>query len=271
MMDWSKTKTIFIIAFLILDTFLLLQYLDKVKSNKYDLIPKTTIEEQLRAEDIQYEKLPNEKIKGSYITAKSKQFTKEEIMALKNQEIMLPDENLIYPISKLRMSFQKPISLPEGDIENKVKQIVSTQIIQGSQYRFWRYDETANQIIMLQEFNGRVIFQDEKDGIGMIVFYLNDDREIISYHQTLLEDIKELENQEEVLPAIGALEALYYSNDLKPNSLVTDVEYGYYTQIPLTEQQILAPTWHIVVNEQEHFYVNALEGKVIKPEKINLE
>lgn len=271
MMDWSKTKTIFIIAFLILDIFLMLQYIEKMKSNKYDLIKKTTIEEQFKAEDIKYEKLPLEKIKGSYITAKSKQFTQEEITSLKNQEIMLPDEHLIYPISKLRMSFQKPIPLPETNLENKIKQILTTHIIHGTKYKLWRYDEKAKQIICLQEYNGRVIFQDEKDGIGMVVFYLNDEQEIVSYHQTLLEDIKELENQEEVLPAIRALEALYYNDDLKPNSTVTDVDYGYYTQIPLTEQQILAPTWHIVVNEKDHFYVNALEGKVIKLEKTNLE
>lgn len=237
------------------------------------MITQTTIEEQLKAEDIQYDedKLPSETIKGSYITAKSKQFTEEEIHKLQNQEVMLPDEELIKPVTKLRMSFINPISLPDSNIDHKLNQILTTQIIEGAQYRFWRYDEKAKQVIYLQEYDGRVIFQDENDGIGMIVFYLNDEQEVISYRQTLLEEIKELENKEEVYTAIQALKVLYDKNDLKSKSTVTDVEYGYYTQIPLSEQQILAPTWHIIVNEKEHYYVNALEGQVIKPEKTNLE
>jgi regulatory protein YycI of two-component signal transduction system YycFG len=271
MMDWSKTKTIFIIAFLILDIFLALQYMEKMNENKYDIITETTIEEQFKAEDIKYGKLPTKTIKGSYITAKSKQFTQEEIDSLKNQELMLRDEELIKPVTQLRMSFIEPIQLPDNNMENKLKQILTTQIIQGSQYRYWRYDENDKEIIFLQVYKGYAIFQDENDGIGMIVFYLNDHNEITSYRQTLLEDIKELENQDEVIKAIRALEALYDKNYLKPKSTVTKVEYGYYTQIPLTEQQILAPTWHIVVNDQEDFYVNALEGDIIKPEKSNLE
>ncbi|MED1437081.1 two-component system regulatory protein YycI [Aeribacillus composti] len=267
-MDWSKTKTLFIIAFLILDIYLAFQYVEKIKSSKYDMITKTTIEEQFAAENIQFGKLPKEVIEGSYITAENKIFKEEEIEQLKNQKPMLPDEELTRSVTKLRMSFDKPIPIVGENIENKIKQILTTQIIAGSQYKFWRYSKETREIICLQEYKGKIIFQDVSDGIGMIVFYLNDKNEIVSYQQTLLEDIKELEKQE-ILPAIKALEALYEKNDLKSNSKVTDVEYGYYTQYPLSEQQILAPTWHVVVNKTEDYYVNALEGQVIKPEKEN--
>lgn len=269
-MDWSRTKTVFIIAFLVLDIYLAFQYLEKVKNSKYDMITKTTTEEQFAAENIQYGNLPKEVIEGSYITAESKVFKREEIENLENQEPMLPDEDLSNSVTKLRMSFIKPIPTSEENIKSKIKQILNTQIIEGSQYQFWRYNKESKEIICLQAYNGRIIFQDVNDGIGMIVFYLNDFNEIISYQQTLLEDIKELEKQE-ILPAIKALEALYYKDDLKPNSKVTEVEYGYYTQYPLSEQQILAPTWHVVVNKTEDFFVNALEGQVIKPEKNHLE
>jgi len=272
-MDWSKTKTIFILAFLVLDIFLAFQYQEKMKSNKYDMITQTTIEEQFKAEDIKYEDLPNEVIEGSYITAKSKQFTEEEIQNLHNQEPMFPNDEQLTPVTKLRMSFSEPIPLPaETDkMTNKLNQVLTSQIVAGDQYRFWRYDEKTKQVIYLQEYDGHVIFQDETDGIGMIVFYLDENREVVSYRQTLLEDIIELENKEELYTAIQALKVLYDKNDLKSKSTVTAVDYGYYTQIPLSEQQILAPTWHIVVNEQEHYYVNALEGQVIKPEKTNVE
>jgi regulatory protein YycI of two-component signal transduction system YycFG len=54
---------------------------------------------------------------------------------------------------------------------------------------------------------------------------------------------------------------------LKSNSKIEDIQYGFYTHIPLTNQQILAPIWHIIVEneqkEREDYYVNALEGDVL--------
>jgi regulatory protein YycI of two-component signal transduction system YycFG len=41
------------------------------------------------------------------------------------------------------------------------------------------------------------------------------------------------------------------------------VEFGYSTLIQLAASQVLAPTWHIVVDDKESLFVNAFEGKII--------
>jgi regulatory protein YycI of two-component signal transduction system YycFG len=52
---------------------------------------------------------------------------------------------------------------------------------------------------------------------------------------------------------------------LKKKDKVTDVEFGYYTfDLPLLNSQVLAPTWHIVVNGDTSYFVNAFEGQIIK-------
>ncbi|QNG59993.1 two-component system regulatory protein YycI [Bacillus sp. UMB0893] len=262
-MDWSKTKSIFILAFLVLNTFLAFQYFNIIITNsRYDVIQKPMIEEQLAAEGITYGELPKGTEKGAYIAAESKVFSKEELKALSDQEILEFDNK-----SKgLVAEFEEPISLPETNTKSKLNQIIRENILYGDEYVLWKTDKTNNTIVYIQTHNDKMIFQDLSDQkIGMLILYLNDKNQIVSYEQTMLENIEDLEERQDILPALKALEALYNKNDLKPNSKVTEVQFGYYSPFPLSGEQILAPTWHIVVNEKEDYYVNALEGQVIRP------
>ena len=79
-MDWNKTKTIFIIVFLILDVFLLSQLVKKNTTSQYSFKKDASIEEQLKEAGIQYEPLPLDKDKGKHylLSVKTKKFSKEE-------------------------------------------------------------------------------------------------------------------------------------------------------------------------------------------------
>ncbi len=47
-MEWNKTKTIFIIAFLILDIFLGYQFFEKRSSSEYEVIKNSNVEKTWR-------------------------------------------------------------------------------------------------------------------------------------------------------------------------------------------------------------------------------
>ena len=64
-MDWSKIKTIFIITFLILDVYLLFQFMKIRDANKYEVITEASFEEKLKADEIKYVDLPKDPIQGS--------------------------------------------------------------------------------------------------------------------------------------------------------------------------------------------------------------
>jgi regulatory protein YycI of two-component signal transduction system YycFG len=98
----------------------------------------------------------------------------------------------------------------------------------------------------------------------MLTLHLNDENEIISYKQTLLEGIEVLSQKQEVLPPIKAIETLYDNGVLQPKSKITKVELGFYTLVQLTESQVLTPTWRFVVDDKENLFVNAFEGKIIQ-------
>jgi regulatory protein YycI of two-component signal transduction system YycFG len=255
--DWNKTKTIFIITFLILDLFLAYQLIQKRNSSQLDVMTEISIDEKLEAEQITYVELPKEPTKASYISAESKKFSEEELAKLNHQQITLIGDSIIHGV------FKKPIPLPDTDGTSLLQQLLQDHIIKSDQYVFWKKDEKTNTLIFFQQFKGRTIFQNEK---AKLIIYLNDKNEMVSYEQTLLENIEHVDEEQEILPAIKALEILYRNSVLTSGSHVSKVELGYYTLAPGTASQVLAPTWHIVVDEKNDFYVNAFEGQIIKQE-----
>jgi regulatory protein YycI of two-component signal transduction system YycFG len=260
-LDWSKTKTIFIITFLILDIFLAYQFIQKRNSSQLDVILETTIEEQLEANGITYVELPKDITKVAYLSGESKIFTLEETKKLVNQKVVIGNQ----PI--LQASFINPISLSNPQDQHFLSDFVERNIISGKDYAFWKFDEKEKQIIFFQKYNGKVIY---KNPSSMLLLHLNENNEIISYEQTLLNDLEEYEKQE-IVPAIKAIETLYKKNHLKPGDHVTNIELGYYALVQFTASQVLTPTWHIVVNGKEDYYVNAFEGQVINEENKTLE
>ena len=60
-MDWSKIKNIFIISFLILDLYLIYEFVKVIDSNEVDVEAEveSTIETKLKADGIEYGPLPD--------------------------------------------------------------------------------------------------------------------------------------------------------------------------------------------------------------------
>jgi regulatory protein YycI of two-component signal transduction system YycFG len=268
-MDWSKTKTIFILAFLILDIFLAIEFFELRGKSDYAVIKEASIEDKLAAEGIVYNNLPEDVDKGFYITAKSKDFTLDEVSKLNNQTMVLTSSTISEEsFRNLNMKLNEPFPLPDVNIESKVNQFLKEKIISGELYHYWYTDEQTKSIICIQQYKNQNIFQTKKGHIAMVILDVNDKNEIIAYKQSMLEEIKEVDEKEAAIPALKAIEALYNKNHLKSNSEIKQIQYGFYTHNPLSNQQILAPTWHIIVEtdvgNREDFYVNALEGDVLQ-------
>jgi regulatory protein YycI of two-component signal transduction system YycFG len=251
-MDWSKIKTIFILTFLILDVYLLYQFMKIRDANKYEFITEASFEEKLKADEIKYVELPSIPIKDQYISAKTKTFKKDDILKLKDQVIISKDGNT------LTVKLEKPIQLPSKFEPSVLASFIKDNILNGDRYQFWEKDDKKNIITYFQQYDHKTLY---KNINAMITFTLNKDNQVISYTQTYLEDIEKLTEKEEILPPLKAIETLHQNGMLKPKSKITNVEFGYSTLIQ--PSQVLAPTWHIVVNDKENLFVNAFEGQII--------
>jgi regulatory protein YycI of two-component signal transduction system YycFG len=255
-MDWSKIKTIFIITFLILDVYLLFQFMKIRDANKYEVLTQATFEEKLKADDIQYVYLPKAPIKDQYLSAKPKTFNKGDLAKLKGQT-----GNLKEPGTTLQVTLEKPFQLSSKFEPAELLTFIKDNVLYGDHYQFWEKDDQKKTITYFQQYENFSLYQNIN---GKITFNLNSENQIISYQQSYLEGIEKLTAKEEILTPIKAIETLHQKGELKPKSKITKIELGYSTRIQLAASQVLAPTWRFVVDDKESLYVNAFEGQIIQ-------
>lgn len=255
-MDWRKIKTIFIITFLILDVYLLYQFMKTRDANKYELITETTIEDKLKADEIQYVNIPKTDIKDQYLSAKPKIFNKDDIDKLKSHVSSLKESG-----TTIQVNLDKPYQLTGKFEPSGLASFLKDQVLFGSHYQFWEKSDKKNTITYIQQYDNFPLYENIN---GMITFTLNSDNQITSYQQTYLEGIEKLTAKEDILSPLKAIETLHQKGLLKPKSKITKIELGYSTLVQLTASQVLAPTWCFVVNDKERLFVNAIEGQIIQ-------
>lgn len=254
-MDWSKIKTIFILAFLVLDVYLAFQFMKVRDINNYGYITDASFEEKLSNDNITMVDLPKVSEKQQYVSAKAKFFTEKEINSLHAKNVSFGDG------TTLRVNLEKPLKLSGKFDPEYFNSFVEGMVIHGDQYQFWKVNEQSKTIVYFQKYNNKQFFQNIN---GQLIFHLNDNNEVIGYVQTYLEGIEVLTDEQEILAPIRAVETLYKKGLLKPKSNITKVELGYSTLVQLSASQVLAPTWRFEINDSENLYVNAIEGYVIQ-------
>ncbi|KIL76781.1 two-component system regulatory protein YycI [Bacillus badius] len=260
-MDWSKTKTIFITVFLILDIFLLAVFLNKQSASQFEFIKEASIEDKLKSYNIEYDKLPEDVSEETIITAKSKKFTKKDIGMLINQNVKLLDDQ-----KTLKSQLQKPVKLGEKKLD-ELKAFVQANVLYGDQYQYWGLNEAKDKAIFYQHYDDKKLFENTN---GKLEVEFNSNGEITAYNQKMLEKLEENSQEESIISAHQAIQTLYKNGLIKPNSKISDVELGYYTFVRLTELQVLSPTWYFKIkhgDKTEKMYVNAFDGSIYKNEK----
>src|SRR5699024_12558353 len=79
-MHWGQIKALLILSFFILDIYLLAQFLEKKERSDMAIWEEqsSTIEEQLRSEDITFNELPEEEYEESLISVKQHYFDEKD-------------------------------------------------------------------------------------------------------------------------------------------------------------------------------------------------
>lgn len=253
-MDWSKIKTIFILAFLILDVYLLYEFIKLRDSNQYELIPETSIENKLKAQEIEYAVLPKNVKEEKYLSAKPMVFSEEELKANKlNGQRILTGEG-----TTLEAVLEDPVFIGEKADQGKLSSLVKNHVLFGDQYAFWGRED--NKITYYQQYDGKFFY---KNLNGELTFFLNDEDEIVSYRQTLLVDIQELEKVDKLIQPLNAIEILLNNGALKPKTNITAVESGYYTYVEQSTSQVLTPVWRIMIENEESLFISGIDGQII--------
>ncbi|GGD02415.1 two-component system regulatory protein YycI [Pontibacillus salipaludis] len=263
-MQWGQIKTLFILCFLVLDFFLVYQFINKTEQSQLGVLPDTSIEEQLEAEDIQLQNVPENPPKKTYISAKRYDFKEEDLETLEENDNQNPE---VYG-NILISEFKEPVDIDLEADESKISSIVKDEILFRDEYQYWGYNERWNVLIFFQLREGDPIYYNQN---GVVLAFLNEEKDGISrFTQTHLDEIKNTGEEQDLIKPIQAISTLFDKNKLYSDDTVTKFDIGYYTlvQVPLQNGvQVFSPTWNIHVNEESNYFVNGLEGQYISKDE----
>ncbi|HLR61232.1 MAG TPA: two-component system regulatory protein YycI [Lentibacillus sp.] len=259
-MQWKKIKTLYILCFLILDIYLLLMFVNKQSASEFAMpdTSSSTFEEQLEAEDISISAdLPDGEFNAPYLSLNQKTFTDEELTFFEeteNQQTEVINENFIFS------RFEKPVAIPEDADGKLISKIVKSSILLSDHYTFGSWNKEMNILVFFQQKNGLPIYYTQN---GIVLVYLNDDNEMIFYTQTMLGEDESPSEEKSLIEPRTAIQALFTGNSLEYGDEITGVNMGLHRRIQVDSgEQVFSPTWTVTVNDEEYFYVNAIENLI---------
>ncbi|MBU9710902.1 two-component system regulatory protein YycI [Evansella tamaricis] len=257
-MDWSKTKSIFIATFFLLNLFLGYQLIEKQSDSNLNMLTQSTLQEKLQENEINIAINNSDEVKsGSPITGSFRTFNQLILTEqLENQEIEVLRDETIYS------TLDTPYRLVEGNIPAVVNSFVEQYVLYGDQYVFTVYNEEEMYIGMHQTFEGRAI-DNHKEGPFHLKINLNEDLEIISYQQMFM-DISPQGREQDLLSPVKVIEILFNDNYIPANTTIEEAELGFYNPLQGMvdlEFRVFAPMWRVLVQDTFYF-VNAINGEV---------
>lgn len=291
-MNWSRTKLIFLIAFLVLDIFLGFQLYDKRK-NADRTLPQTdeSPKQTLQTAGIKWPaNLPQIQV-ATYITGRAMSFAAKstpssnppkkkgkkngKTVTASNQQKSTMQSQLKPEIAQLQTGsngvtqqftlvdqgtsvvsqLSQPVTYPHPVTTHSMANFLTAFVYNGSQYQYWKQNKSDNAYIFVQTYQGRPVFSKNKGQSGALAVQTANGQ-ITGYQQWYL-DLKPYKNNKDTQPLSTPIEAiytLYYDNDFPANSTVEMVELSYYNSIgnDFGKVKLFVPTWHIVVKEPHH-------------------
>ncbi|MBP2078641.1 two-component system regulatory protein YycI [Oceanobacillus polygoni] len=260
-MQWGHIKTLFILSFLILNIYLLIQFVDRQQdSEDRDVLDnkESSLEEQLESENITLPAMEYDVTESNYISVSQKTFTTEEqsmLNSMDNLTAAVIDNEFI--IAQLR----EPIPIPVNTTPSRIADLLAPYVAYSEEYEFWDWNEEYRVLIFSQLKEGRPVYL---NGSAIILAYLNRNNEITHYTQMMLGESSKQGTTQTVNPPIQAIATLFYRNNLVQDDEVTEEpSLGYLSRIVSEEgSHVFAPTWKVTVNGSRNYFVNAIEGLV---------
>lgn len=300
-MNWSQTKMIFLVAFLILDVYLGYQLYEKRGATNQlpTATSNTPPKKALAKAQIQLpSSLPHETT-DTYISGKKMSFVRpgsseqsgngksgkahsDKKTSSKNKKVLKPEilqleartQQDINPENggkEIYSTFKTPYPIPEQPSTDDVKNFLKKYIYHGMEYRFWKKrSENMGSVtfIFVQTYKGHPVFSKGNSDTGMLQVYASDGK-ITGYRQSYLKlSPFNKKNKKNLINPIKAVDILYENDDILKRSTVKEVALSYFNIIANPEKiRLFGPTWYIVVEtgenqDKKEFFVNAIKGQI---------
>ncbi|MFB5663285.1 two-component system regulatory protein YycI [Alteribacillus sp. HJP-4] len=263
-MDWNRTKTIFIVTFLLLNGFLVLQLMEKRSESDVNVRAKSTLQEQVEKMNIVVPELPEETEEGTQVTGQRINIEEELIDIAGEDNVNVMNDNFV------EVTMEQPYEITGDTREEQrdsIRSFLDQEVWRGEEYQAsrWENNEENSQLYLFQEFNDDPVYTYDED---QLVLMINDDNEIESYIQSYLE-FEEQGSTKDLLSHYRAIEYLLNDGILTFNDEISELELAYFSFFsPAGDVQVFQPMYRMEVNESSEYLVNAISGNIQNPEDV---
>lgn len=244
-MDYKRIQIIFIIAFTILNLYLLSVLLEK--SENYLAVDgesaAVNFQEGMRGENIEAPNLSSEALQIPFIKTDKQNVLTEDFSRLTNQTARMEGNKLVSVLSEpIGLDLQTELPLV-GQLGPLLDYIEEGNILYGDEYTFLSYQSSSKRLVFVQEVEGVPI----ADGTGSLIFLLNDKGEVQSYEQTYASGAEVQGRARTVISEQSAVETLYLNNQIPSDSTIRNVTLSYFQTLSLSDMNIYSPMWYVEI------------------------
>lgn len=268
-MNWSKTKSIFIICFFLLDIFLVVELYQRQQTESIGGLVDGQNANVLQNGSVKLQTvLPPTPQDVTFLRGSRVDFSKEraDVAALMSngrgtakQKISIENNGLL-----LHSQFESPVT---GSVSNvNFQKKLLAMVYQGQDFVLWQSGSGSGTANFVQLFNNRPVFISGRSNIPMLDFTVSNNQ-VSGYRQSYF-SFKQT-NRVGIISAETAINNLASANDLpgSEHPQIKVVELGYVNLIgdAGSDPLIFVPAWHIVVKKDTNtseFFVNAVSGTV---------
>ncbi|WP_033543229.1 two-component system regulatory protein YycI [Planococcus sp. CAU13] len=261
-MDWSRTKSIFIIVFSILNIFLYSLYLERyTEAENYSKLSEPAVDARLEIDNITYpDNLEADPGEEPYISGTRKTFATEDAPSENIRAAAVEEDYL------LNVAFSEPVSIGDNKSKESLEAFIAGNVYEGDEYVLWEVNEEENTAIFYQVIEGKTLYHSDS---GKVTLFFNDEGKAVRYEQTIFTDLVPNAQSKDLISPKRAIETLYQNGLLQQNSEVLSVDLGYSVYVAVSDEtRMFLPTWRVIVELEDgstaDYFVNAVKDGIIE-------
>lgn len=274
-MDFKKIGHIFIVAFTLLNLYLIYGILER-KDIQHTSSPETThnILANMKEMNIGLPDLAGTDIDGKEIysiQANADPLLEEKMAETDIYSGTLNEEGVYYtsfPSNPIQLKGNPVDGFTDTDYEIIRAYVTSSEVMYGAEYSGTQYDEKGRRFVLYQYIDGIPIV----DGSSEISLFVNEKGEIYSYQQTYAGPITRQGNALNLIDGKRAIELLFINNEIREGFEIEKPILTYQRALHLEDLSMYSPVWLIDVirsSERDNFRVDAVNGTIIRHQAVN--
>ncbi|MBD3920321.1 two-component system regulatory protein YycI [Paenibacillus sp. PR3] len=242
-MDWSRAKSVLILAFLLLNVVLGYQLWENVSER---------LNTGQKLGDLDADTLRMMKERGIGLATSA---------SIPSETPELRDLTYRFKITGTaeEVTLEKPVDSRIIFDEKELIAQLGGVIPDLAEYQYDQLASPDGIFVLYRMAGGRPMFD-----VKLELFYSNQNQKITAYRQTQVELVDaEASEAHEVLPASKAIVPLV-DKYLEEGSVIKEISLGYHGQLFNSETQYAAPSWRVLLENGKPFYVHAISAEVVQ-------